>query len=125
MVGHLAPRHPKEAAVALEYVDDAVGQLVEAAGQLGWSILVTADHGNIEDPGSSHTSNDVFTSLVSHQKLQDCVDGVTPTRLCDVAWTVIELLGTREAVESAAAEELRSCAPEFVGRPLVRRSLGV
>ena len=65
MVGHLAPRHPKEAAAALEYVDDAVGQLVAAAGQLGWSILVTADHGNIEDPGSSHTSNDVFTSLVS------------------------------------------------------------
>ena len=124
MVGHLAPRHPKEAAIALEYVDDAVGHLVAAAGQLGWSILVTADHGNIEDPGSSHTSNDVFTSLVSHRKVEDCVGAVTPTRLCDVAWTVLELLGTRETVESAAADALRSSAPEFVGRTLVRRGAG-
>jgi 2,3-bisphosphoglycerate-independent phosphoglycerate mutase len=122
MVGHLAPRHPKEAAQALEYVDEAVGHLVTAAGQLGWSLLVTADHGNIEDKGSSHTSNDVFTSLVSRQALEACVDAATPTRLCDVAWTVLELLGTREVVESAAADVLRSSGEEFVGRPLVRRS---
>jgi 2,3-bisphosphoglycerate-independent phosphoglycerate mutase len=124
MVGHLAPRHPREAALALEYVDDAVGEVVAAARKLGWSILVTADHGNIEDAGSSHTNNDVFTSLVSEQPVEESADAATPTRLCDVAWTVLELLGTREAVESAAAAGLQRSAREFVGQPLVRRARG-
>jgi 2,3-bisphosphoglycerate-independent phosphoglycerate mutase len=70
MVGHTGVL---EAAVrAVETVDAALGQVLEACRETGTTLLVTADHGNCEQmwdpetngPHTAHTTNPVGIVLV-------------------------------------------------------------
>jgi 2,3-bisphosphoglycerate-independent phosphoglycerate mutase len=97
MVGHTGVL---EAAIhAIEAVDVGVGKIVDAARTAGGAVLITADHGNCElmrDPASgqphtSHTLNPVPLVYVN-----DADRGVRIKdggRLCDIAPTMLELLG--------------------------------
>lgn len=97
MVGHTGEF---EASVkAIEAVDERIGKIVPRILQKGGTVLITADHGNAEtkiDPESgqpltAHTTNPVPFILTNDQlkerKLRE--DGA----LCDVAPTVLELMG--------------------------------
>ena len=51
---------------AIETVDECIGKIVNATGEMGGSILITADHGNAEvmrgtdgEPWTAHTTNKV------------------------------------------------------------------
>lgn len=93
MVGHtgVIPAEIK----AVEKVDECLGRIVTAAVQYGYTLLVTADHGNGEymlneedgSPNTAHTTNEVPCILVN-------ADGkrLKTGRLADIAPTVLELL---------------------------------
>ena len=99
MVGHTGVI---EAAVkALEYVDGCVGRLVEAVLASGGRVLMTADHGNVEEmldkdghPQTAHTCNQV--PLVVVERGADG-DRAVPLRsggkLGDIAPTLLHLWG--------------------------------
>ncbi len=95
MVGHTGVL---EAAVkACEVVDGCIGRVVEVADKLGWSTVVTADHGNVEqmidydtgEPYTAHTNNPVPFILIDRDL------GTASLRsggLSDVAPTILGLL---------------------------------
>jgi 2,3-bisphosphoglycerate-independent phosphoglycerate mutase len=102
MVGHTGSM--RATIEAVETVDQCLARVVQSADRAGTRLIVTADHGNAElmiDPGSggphtAHTTNPV--PLV----LRD-VDDRRPLRpggaLCDVAPTILSLLGLDQPEE--------------------------
>lgn len=93
MVGHTGVF---EAAVrAVEAVDECLGRVVGRVLALGGAVLLTADHGNADmmqnpdgSPMTAHTTNRVpVLSIGERRKLRE------GGALCDLAPTVLELLG--------------------------------
>jgi 2,3-bisphosphoglycerate-independent phosphoglycerate mutase len=101
MVGHTGDF---EATVeAVEAVDAQLGRLVEAVRAAGGHVLVTADHGNADDmgtpddPHTAHTANPV--PVVYLAPGDDPAGGRrirTGGSLCDVAPTLLELVGVEK-----------------------------
>jgi 2,3-bisphosphoglycerate-independent phosphoglycerate mutase len=116
MVGHTGVF---EAAVeAVTATDKAVGTIYDAAQKHGYVLLITADHGNAEqmkdpktgNPHTAHTTNVVPFLMAGvgsskdlkfkEDKVKDPKDGeddkadeTDPPALCDVAPTVLEIMG--------------------------------
>jgi 2,3-bisphosphoglycerate-independent phosphoglycerate mutase len=95
MVGHTGVW--AAAVQAAEYVDGCLGRLVRATLGTGAALLITADHGNIEemrdaagDPQTKHTTSPVPVVLVSEAHAGARLRDGT---LADVAPTICELLG--------------------------------
>jgi len=96
MVGHTGILEAATAAV--ETVDRCLGKLAAAVTRAGGVLLITADHGNAEmmrdpvtgEPHTSHTLNPVPLLLVNPPQ---SVRGLSDGRLCDVAPTLLRLLG--------------------------------
>ncbi len=97
MVGHTGIL---DAAIdAVEVVDEGLGRIVDATIAKGGAVIITADHGNCElmkdpatgEPHTAHTLNPVPLVFVNEasraQRLR------TGGRICDVAPTMLELLG--------------------------------
>ena len=73
MVGHTG--NMDATIKAIETVDKCIGQIVNAAGEMGGSILITADHGNAEvmkgpagEPWTAHTVNKVPLIFIEGEK---------------------------------------------------------
>jgi len=99
MVGHTGVY--EAARLAVETVDECVGQVVEATSKMGGVTLITADHGNAErmleedgkTPYTAHTTNLVpFYIVGASTKLRD-------GRLCDIAPTMLDLMGLKKPPE--------------------------
>jgi 2,3-bisphosphoglycerate-independent phosphoglycerate mutase len=97
MVGHTGSL---EAAIAaVEAADRGVGAIVDAALAQGGAVLVTADHGNCElmrDPvtGAAHTAHTTNPVPFLYVNDHDRAARLRPHgRLCDVAPTMLALLG--------------------------------
>lgn len=99
MVGHTGVL---EAAIkAVETIDQAIGRLQDAIMDVGGSMLITADHGNIElmhdhdtgGPHTAHTTNLVPFLLVGSHKVSDQNISLDDGALCDVAPTILNLMG--------------------------------
>ena len=98
MVGHTAKRHAVLSAV--KTLDTEVGRLLDAAESAGYSVLLTADHGNCEemidpqtgDPHTRHTNYPVPCLVIdkSHWELS------TSGGLSNIAPTILELMGIRK-----------------------------
>ncbi|HEY1696360.1 MAG TPA: 2,3-bisphosphoglycerate-independent phosphoglycerate mutase [Polyangiaceae bacterium] len=97
MVGHTGVL---DAAIhAVEAVDAGVGGIVDAVRAQGGAVLVTADHGNCElmkdpatgKPHTSHTLNPVPLVYVDDANVNARLR--TGGRICDVAPTMLEILG--------------------------------
>ena len=97
MVGHTGSL--PAAIKAVEKVDVCVGKVVEAARQIGASVMITADHGNCEQtydvankcPHTSHTMNDVPLIVVDDRYVGKPLRN--GGRLADIAPTLLELMG--------------------------------
>ena len=113
MVGHTGKM--RAARRAVETVDACLGRLEAALRAAGGTMLVTADHGNVEmmvDPDSgqahtAHTTNPVPLLLVNPPTGLRLDNG----RLADVAPTLLELL----ALDAPHA---------MTGRSLLNRPMG-
>jgi 2,3-bisphosphoglycerate-independent phosphoglycerate mutase len=98
MVGHTGIR---EAVIrAVEKVDESVGRIVRAVNAMAGIALITADHGNAEQvaepdgsPDTAHTTNRVPLILVGADVQ------LRPGRLCDLAPTMLELMGLRKPAQ--------------------------
>jgi 2,3-bisphosphoglycerate-independent phosphoglycerate mutase len=97
MVGHTAKRHAVLAAV--KTLDDEVGRVLDAAATAGYSVLLTADHGNCEEmvdpltgePQTQHTTYPVPCLIMDEENWKLSSTG----GLANVAPTVLELMGIR------------------------------
>jgi 2,3-bisphosphoglycerate-independent phosphoglycerate mutase len=121
MLGHLLPRHFEAAIAAYEAVDIAVGRLVKVARDFGYHVVITSDHGNIEDDTSSHSGNDVLTTVIApHGRLAAARREVYQARLFDVSWTVGRILGVEEELKRhmAGSGDANIGGPD-VGRPII------
>jgi 2,3-bisphosphoglycerate-independent phosphoglycerate mutase len=95
MVGHTGDL--QAAIKAVETVDHCLGRLADAITRAGGTLLITADHGNVEmmrdpetgQPHTAHTTNPVPLLLVNPPA---GVSGLDDGRLCDVAPTLLRLL---------------------------------
>lgn len=96
MVGHTGVY---EAALkAVHATDTAIGVVLEACKKNGYTLFVTADHGNAEkmyaddgkSPFTAHTTAKVpFVMADKHFKFAENVEGA----LCDVAPTILDFMG--------------------------------
>lgn len=102
MVGHTGNF---EAAVrACDVVDECIGKLVDAAMTKRGKIIITADHGNIEQlidydtgmPHTAHTTNPVPVILLDEERKKSRLNRGTAV---DVAPTVLQLLGLPQPKE--------------------------
>ena len=102
MVGHTG--NMNATIKAIETVDKCIGQIVNATGEMGGSMLITADHGNAEvmkgpsgEPWTAHTINKVPLIFIEGEKRK------IPNRgneiylrdnagLADIAPTLLQLL---------------------------------
>ena len=99
MVGHTGSM---EAAIkACETVDACTKDVVEAAKEAGFNVLVIADHGNCDtminpdgSPNTAHTTNPVPVILVSDQH-----KSIKNGKLGDIAPTILELMGVEKPSE--------------------------
>ncbi|KAJ7589652.1 phosphoglycerate mutase [Mycena floridula] len=108
MVGHTGIY---DAAVeAITHTDEAVGIVYKACQEAGYILLVTADHGNAEQmknletgaPHTAHTTNPVPFIMTGDSKKYRFVEdkeGEDEGALCDVAPTVLDLLGIAKPEE--------------------------
>ena len=99
MVGHtgIIPA----AVQAVETVDRCVGEMVKAVEKAGGVCLITADHGNADQmlasdgsPFTAHTTNPVPVILAGEDRPLR-----SGGRLCDLAPTLLELLGLAKPEE--------------------------
>jgi len=93
MVGHTGVY--TAALKAIETIDRCVGKITEAILEKGGEVLITADHGNVEDminghgsPVTAHSTNRVPFYCVSGKGVKLKETG----RLADIAPTILDLL---------------------------------
>ena len=102
MVGHTGVL--SAAIQAAETVDHCVGRVVQAVREKGGVMFITADHGNAEqmvdpktgNPWTAHTATPVKAVLVNAPK---DISGLADGRLCDVAPTLLDLMGLPQPAE--------------------------
>jgi len=120
MVGHTGVF---DAAVeAITHTDAAVGTVYEACQEAGYTLVITADHGNAEQminldtgaPHTAHTTNKVPFIIAGPKNAKhtftddkDRKDG-DEGALCDVAPTVLALMGLEQPEEMTGKSLLTS-----------------
>ena len=99
MVGHTGVFAAIEKAVTC--IDGLVKEVVAAARENGYTVLITADHGNADcavnpdgSPNTQHSLNPVQFIVVD-----DDVKCVKNGRLCDIAPTILKLMGIQQPKE--------------------------
>ena len=108
MVGHLLPARYEEAKAAYLAAADALVAMAGTTREHGRHMVITSDHGNIEDDTSAHSVNDVLTTIILSGVRSGIRRGTRPggakatvaipvfqARLFDIAPTLLHLLGFR------------------------------
>lgn len=121
MVGHTG--NLNSAVQAVKVLDECLGKVAEACLLVDAALLITADHGNIEemldlrsgDPDTDHTSNPVPIILIANEwkriqplsfGYQDLASLVPVGMIADVAPTVLSLFGLQTPEEMRAVDLL-------------------
>jgi len=116
MVGHLLPTRYEEAKIAYRAAADALVEIAAVSEKLGLHMLITSDHGNIEDDTSAHSANDVLTTVIRAGGTKfNAVIPIFQARLFDIGPTLFELMGVQQNDRKFPVEN-----EEFVGRPLIK-----
>jgi 2,3-bisphosphoglycerate-independent phosphoglycerate mutase len=126
MIGHLMPKRWDSAQRSVEIIDTALETIVPAAERAGYDVIITADHGNVEDDDASHTANEVLTTFVSpDQGLEIRGDPRDPARLFDIPWSIAEIMGlTDRIVPNLPPIPMKIQEQGLVGRSLIRVKSG-
>ena len=97
MVGHTGNFEAIQKAV--EVVDEEVGKLVKAGQENGYSILLTADHGNVEDKReetkTTHTMSLVPLTIIADKENLEKVSLVKIKGLADIKKIILDFMDLR------------------------------
>jgi len=112
MVGHSGIL--SAAVKAVEAVDLCLGRVRDAVEKAGGLMLVTADHGNVEqmkdpvtgEPHTAHTTFDVPLVMVNAKTLAKPVT-LAKGKLADIAATILDLMGLPKPAEMTGHSLLR------------------
>lgn len=124
MVGHTGVF---DAAVrAVETIDACIGRVEDAVRRCGGQLLITADHGNVErmrDPATAqahtaHTTEPVPLVYSGPAQIEFTGDG----RLCDIAPTLLSLMGEPIPAEMTGRDLTGQTAPAPAARGSVAAS---
>lgn len=105
MVGHTGFM---EAAIdAVGSVDEAFGRLLEATREKSGTLVITADHGNVEqmidlttgEPHTAHTTNPVPLIVADFSRSANGSFKLADGSLADVAPTILEIMGIAKPTE--------------------------
>jgi 2,3-bisphosphoglycerate-independent phosphoglycerate mutase len=104
MIGHTG--NMAAAQSAMETVDKCLARIVPAVLDLGGTVLITSDHGNIEymwdtaarAPRTAHTINKVPFIIISPDAYRLTLNGKT-AGLADIAPTMLKILGIEKPAE--------------------------
>ena len=106
VIGHTANNEAKVKCAAI--VDENLGRVVDAAVKADYVVLITADHGNLEEmataegtPHVSHTSNPVQCILID-PRVKDNTE-LKDGKLADIAPTILSALGVDQPKEMTGA----------------------
>ncbi len=123
VIGHTTNREAKIAAAT--HVDKAMEELVEAARQAGFTVVVTADHGNLEvlytpkgQPHVAHTTNKIPFVVVGDEEVCRAAAPLKDGRLGDVAPTILQLMGL-SPTQAMEGQSLLAADPPRQGRVLL------
>jgi 2,3-bisphosphoglycerate-independent phosphoglycerate mutase len=113
MVGHTGVRHAVLQAV--EALDTHVGRVLDTAVAAGYSVILTADHGNCDllvdpvsdEPHTQHTTNPVPCLVIDRERWRLATRG----GLANVAPTVLQLMGLKKPLEMASESLLVEAMP--------------
>jgi 2,3-bisphosphoglycerate-independent phosphoglycerate mutase len=113
MVGHTGVF--KAVVKAVETVDACVKRVVEAGLKNGYSFLITSDHGNADfeinadgSPNTAHTTNPVPLFLIDKDYKE-----ISPGRLCDIAPTVLTMMGINIPTEMTGKVLVQTASKEI------------
>lgn len=108
MVGHTGVYEAARAAV--EAVDKAAGEVIEAVLAKGGAVLLTADHGNAErmyepdgSPFTAHTTNPVPLAVIGAGDVQLRDDGV----LADLSPTILKMMNLPQPAEMTGSSIIK------------------
>lgn len=93
---------------AVECVDDCVGQVVHNASEMGYSMIVTADHGNAEmmrkgeDTYTAHSTNDVPCIIIDPDVYQ-----IKDGKLSDIAPTILKMMNIAQPIEMTGSSLIK------------------
>jgi 2,3-bisphosphoglycerate-independent phosphoglycerate mutase len=101
---------------AIESVDDAFGKLLAATQAAKGTLLITADHGNVEqmldlrtgEPHTAHTTNPVPFIVADFSGRVDNKIALGSGALADVAPTVLQLMNLPQPQEMTGKPLLRT-----------------
>ena len=122
MVGHLLPARFQAAAEAYRTTVAALAELSGVARAAGYSMVVTSDHGNIENDAPTHTINPVLTTVLpaAGGVMPPDIEGVYSANLYDVSHTAARLIGVDgNQIEEILGVFRGGLGDEFVGRSIV------
>jgi 2,3-bisphosphoglycerate-independent phosphoglycerate mutase len=112
VIGHTANKEAKIQCASI--VDRWLGQVVEAAKSANYVVLITADHGNLEEltnpdgtPNVAHTTNLVPFILID--PAWSSAVGLLDGKLADLAPTVLSALG----IEQPSSMDGVTLAPDY------------
>lgn len=113
MVGHTGDM--KAAVKAVEAVDSCIGRLQKAIFAAGGILLITADHGNIEQlhdhgTGQAHTAHtlNLVPFVVAGKEWEGHTISLPEGKLCDVAPTLLHLLNLPQPKTMTGTSRLES-----------------
>ncbi|MCW4050046.1 MAG: 2,3-bisphosphoglycerate-independent phosphoglycerate mutase [Candidatus Bathyarchaeota archaeon] len=119
LVGHSA--NLQAGITACEVVDDCLGRVVNAGLQEDYVVLVTGDHGNIENmfytdgsPNPSHGLNPVPFILIGNERQLITTRLMEGMGLSSVAPTILELMGLEKPPEMTSPSLIRRFE-DFIG----------
>jgi 2,3-bisphosphoglycerate-independent phosphoglycerate mutase len=112
MVGHTG--NFAAAVRAVETIDACLGRVLPALAQVGCEMLITADHGNVEqmqgtDTGQAHTAH--TTNLVPFVYVGRPAELAQVGALSDVAPTMLALMGIEKPAEMTGHSLVELTAP--------------
>lgn len=112
MLGHLVSKHFSEGVRGLEVIDHVIESIVKFALKEGSYVIITSDHGNIEDFSSSHSLNHIVTTFISpDQNIRLKKKPGEYIRPFDIPWAITELLGVTSEIKNVIPE-----IPEWIKR---------
>lgn len=123
MIGHLLPTRYKAAIQAYTTTISALTRLSRYATENQYSMIVTSDHGNIENNAPTHTNNPVLTTVIpAHGTASPHrLDQPYTAALFDISHTVAKLLRIDDSKLNAIISKHRANLPDnLIGKPITK-----